>query len=330
MKAVWILNIILCVAFWVHTAHAQDYEFKVVASHGQVQKANGQQRLWAGSQLYGGDQIVVGSGGYIGLVHKSGKTLELKAPGTYAVSQLAANIGGKSSTTSKYVNYVVGEMAKAEKEDINTNHRRYMAITGSVQRALLGKAGALLPEEVLLFDAKLHLELFSTDPQKQYEAYRVDVKTLFDAENESNALKSFVVKGNSGVVDLSFLRSADLRKSLGLYEDDPFVLVIYPIELQKTEVAAVIGASTYSVQLLDEQDPMYQEIASVVGQDDDKTAIDYLLEAAFFEEKGLFADALRCYNQAIELAPEIDAYKGAKMEFLARYQEEIMRNKPKK
>lgn len=325
-----ILSVLLLGVYFVH---AQGYEFKVVASHGQVHKANSNSRLWAGSQLSSRDKVVVGSASYLGLVHKSGKTIEIKAPGTYSIAELSAKVNGsKSSTTSKYVNYVVGEMAKAEKQDINTNHRRYMAITGSVQRALLGKVAAVLPEEVVLYEPKLYLELFATNPEVNYKGYKVEIKTLFDAEAEGgNALKSFVIEGNKGGIDLSFLNEEGLREKLGLFEDEPFMMTITPIEENAEESDVNMGeASMYSVRLLTPADETYQEISQELGNEPAETAIDYILKAAYFEEKGLFADALRCYNKAIELAPEVEAFQAAKVDFVERHQKEIMRESAQK
>jgi tetratricopeptide (TPR) repeat protein len=317
----------------VCVVQAQGYEFKVVASHGQVHKENSNSRLWAGSQLSSRDKVVVGSASYLGLVHKSGKTIEIKSPGTYSIAELSAKVSnGRSSTTSKYVNYVVGEMAKAEKQDINTNHRRYMAITGSVQRALLGKVAALLPEEVVLYEPKLYLELFATNPDTKYKGYKVEIKTLFDAEAEGgNALKTFVIEGDKGEIDLSFLQDAGLREKLGLYEDEPFMMVITPIEDNNEEANVNMGgASMYSLRLLAPGDGKYQEISQELGDEPAETAIDYILKAAYFEEKGLFADALRCYNKAIELAPEVEAFQAAKMDFVERHQKAIMRESAQK
>jgi len=313
--------------------HAQDYEFKVVASHGQVHKANSNSRLWAGVQLSRKDEVVVGTASYLGLVHKSGKTVEIKSPGTYSIAELSAKVGkSQSSTTSKYVNYVVGEMAKAEKQDINTNHRRYMDITGSVQRALLGKVAAVLPEEVVLYEPKLYLELFATDAKTKYKGYKVEIKTLFEAESESgNALKVFVIEGNKGEIDLSFLREEGLREKLGLFQEEPFMMTITPIEKDSKENSASLGgASMYSLRLLAPGDKLYEEVSQELGNESVETAVDYLLKAAYFEDKGLFADALRCYNKAIELAPEVEAFRSAKVDFVARHQKEIMRESAQK
>jgi hypothetical protein len=114
------------------------YTFKVLGVSGSVKKlsSTGEVNLTTGSKLQPEESIVV-ENGYCGLIHSSGKGVEVKKSGTYLVSDLNKTItsGGKQAKVSdRYVNYVIGQLTKEESEDINSNHRKYMEVTGAVER----------------------------------------------------------------------------------------------------------------------------------------------------------------------------------------------------
>src|SRR5690242_8936822 len=85
-------------------AMGQDYSFKVLASKGNNEiKTNGAWvPLKTGASLRTGDELKLASNGYIGLVHKKGKPLEVKTPGSYQVAQLESQVNSGSGIVSKY------------------------------------------------------------------------------------------------------------------------------------------------------------------------------------------------------------------------------------
>ena len=62
-------------------------DFKVLSHKGANTVNN--KPLSTGTKLFSSDQIMVSVGGYIGLLHKTGKTLELRQPGTYTVAEIS-------------------------------------------------------------------------------------------------------------------------------------------------------------------------------------------------------------------------------------------------
>ena len=119
------------------TASAQDEMFKVLVSKGANQVTSPKApatNLTIGKKLYKEDKITVGANGYLGLAHNCGKTIEIKTPGTYEVSKLAAEVAAQNKgICKKYVDFVVGEMTSQD-EDMAKNKYKYMAVTGSVDR----------------------------------------------------------------------------------------------------------------------------------------------------------------------------------------------------
>ena len=51
---------------------------------------------------------------------------------------------------------------------------------------------------------------------------------------------------------------------------------------------------------------------------DEETALNKYILAGFYEENNLLIDALTSYEEAIELAPDVESYKEAYVEFLLR------------
>ena len=115
-------------------AFGQSYTFRVLANKGsnQVKRAGttSTEALKTGATLNSGDELIVSDGAYIGLMHKSGKTTEVRTAGTKKVSDLEKNITvGSTSVASRYARFVASKMNEEE----NTNYRSKMAATGAVQ-----------------------------------------------------------------------------------------------------------------------------------------------------------------------------------------------------
>jgi len=100
--------------------YAQDEIFKVLASSGsnkvQAQGATDWKPLFFGKKLLKGDKIIIADKGYLGLVFKNGKSIEIKKPGTYEVSKLAAEVAKQNaSVNTKYTDFLAGEMGKTKR-----------------------------------------------------------------------------------------------------------------------------------------------------------------------------------------------------------------------
>ena len=70
------------------------YVFKVLGVSGTVTKhtAQGDVPVNAGTKLMADDALLIDGNGYCGLMHQSGKGLEIKKPGNYQVADLSKNI----------------------------------------------------------------------------------------------------------------------------------------------------------------------------------------------------------------------------------------------
>src|SRR5689334_14157863 len=80
-------------------AFAQDYAFKVLANKGanEIKSGGAWVPLKTGASLKKDDEVKLADNAYLGLVHLSGKPMELKMAGNYKVSDLETKVGSGSS-----------------------------------------------------------------------------------------------------------------------------------------------------------------------------------------------------------------------------------------
>src|SRR5215212_330319 len=109
--------------------HAQDYAFKVLVNKGknELKSGNNWQQLKVGLSLKPADVLKISENSYLGLVHVSGKALEIKQSGSYKVTDLAAKIDGGSSVLTKYTDFILSSA---------TSPKNRLAATGAVDRGV--------------------------------------------------------------------------------------------------------------------------------------------------------------------------------------------------
>ncbi len=295
---------------------AQDYVFKVMASNGNVVQKNPAKRLWAGSQLQDKDLINVPDKGYVGLMHKNGRTIELKQAGDYKISDLAGKVGGSASITSKYANYVAGEMSKADKVDINKNHRKYSSITGSVKRdIILGNVFAYFPlsenakqleESNAIYDGREFVLHLYPNPEKNVGVTKLDTYFVVVFDMTDKEVARFEIKEETIKIDLTKFKSK--------YDEGWIINVSKNAEAFKNN-----DVTKYHVELLGKDDAKYKSVTADLKEiGEAETALDKLTQARVFEEHKLLQDAIRCHEQAIAMQPEVTTFKVAYDEFLTR------------
>jgi len=305
-------------------ANAQEYAFKVLATNGSVNLKTGNKRVWAGTTLSPTDEVVVGANSYIGLMHRGGKTLEIKQSGSFKVSQLNSQVAStNNSTSSKYVNYVAGEMAKADRQDINKNHRKYMAVTGSVERATYSTALAYFlhessgkAAEVSLFNPVATIRLYGNPilglaKQKTFLVRVMDFrnKEVFKQEVKAN-------EQGQAVITIDFSKFP--------YKGEPTFIVESSVKEAKEPEA---NRAKYNVTLLQEGDK-FEAIKKVMTDFDGETsALSKIVQAGVFEQEGFILDAASCYEAAIASEPNVETFQIAYDDFVARNRMKLIATK---
>ncbi|MDW8296983.1 MAG: hypothetical protein RMJ97_08875 [Raineya sp.] len=283
-------------ALCFNTLLAQD--FKVLHSFGNNTLKATKKKIFIGASLKNSDVIVVGNDSYINLMHeKTGRTLEIKQPGEYLLSNFKIPTQG-SSTLAKYGNYVLNEMTKVEKQDINKNHRKYMAMTGAVTREMRSSVKPIilivppLTENSSIYNSTAIISWIGEEGKKYY----VRIKLL-----------------SGETVALLEVNKPKFTFDFGLLKKEKDGSANYEVLVYEAENESVQG--TFSISLL--ESAKRNDIQKELKDFRPETAVDYLILACFFEEKKLLFDAAACYEKALEL--QNDNYiKTAYMEFLVR------------
>lgn len=281
--------------FCVSAMYAQGYEFKVLAQRGDVKILSGSEwkQLPNAIKLSKDNEVKLGEGSYLALIHASGKTKELKTSGTYKVEELSKTINDKSSDfSSKYSKFVIGKMGGDGK---STNY----AITGSVERALLGTGPIKLYSPRTVKVNKTTSAVLKWTPYKDDATYVLEVMDLGE-----DVLKSVTTKETTAEIDLSNIDSEG---------EDLLVRV-------KVKGVDSIKSESCMLKVLDKEETqkINGELKLMKQELDMQSAIDNMVLATYFEDHDLVLDAIASYEKALKLEPGVEGYQQAYNNFLSR------------
>ncbi len=294
--------IVIVLGMLAQGAFAQDYAFRVLASKGQnmVKSASSDWKtLKTGAKLYKGEEVKLDANGYMGLVHASGKTMELKESATYNISKLSADLGSSSQNiASKYADFVMSKMSPEKKEE---NRRKYASVTGAVERGSSDASiNIYMPQSVSVLN---NSTIIRWEPVKENAIYTISLKNLFEE-------KILVAETSDSFYTIDFdneeIKSAIVENliivNVSLKDDESVSSKNAAIELMTTE-----DAKTYKVEL--------SGLEANIGSE---SSINNLILAEFYEEKGLVLDAITSYENAVKLSPDVEYFQEAYDEFLIR------------
>lgn len=286
------------------SAGAQAYVFRVLANKGenQVKKAGTSEAvgLKTGSTLNADDMIISSDGAYIGLMHKSGKTTEVRGAGTKKVSEIEKQINtGTTSVASRYANFVAAKMDESEDGSV----RSKLAATGAVSRAVGDAAiGVLVPGDVELLGDNAVISWVAPEGSAESLAYTVKVKNIFDEviyqdETTSNSM------------NLDFSSDEFSQNEAGL-----FLVNIYKSGDEN------IASSQVGIKKVKEGDKteVKESLENLQSEVSEDSPLNKIIYASFYEENGLILDAITKYEEAIKMAPEVEDFKLLYEEFKLR------------
>lgn len=287
------------------SADAQTYVFRVLANKGenQVKKAGTTEAigLKTGATLNAEDMIISSDGAYIGLMHKSGKTTEVRGAGSKKVSDIEKQINtGTTSTASRYANFVAAKM----EEDENGNVRSKLNATGAVSRAVGGAAiPVFAPDQANLLGDNAILRWSAPEGAVATDVYVIKVRNILDdliySDETSNTF-----------INLDFTEEQLAQAENGLY-----LINIYKNGDEK------IGSSEVGIIRVQEGDKMeVREALEALKQEvSEDSPLNKLIYASFYEENGLILDAVTKYEEAIQMAPEVEDFKELYRNFRITY-----------
>lgn len=281
-------------------SQTQDYAFKVLVNKGknELKSGNSWQQLKVGLSLKSADELKISENSYLGLVHISGKAVELKQSGNYKVMDLAAKVNGGSSVLNKYTDFILSSA---------TSPKNRLAATGAVDRGT-DNIQVYLPkaEEAVVYNNKV---IIQWDNETAPGPYVIIFKSMFDDE-----LNKLEAPNNSITIDLSDQNFAN--------EDN--ILVEVSSKSNKNKIS-----NKYTLKKLSKADKerIKNSLSEIANPTAEENALNKLLVAGFYEQNNLLIDAATAYQEAIMLAPDVPQYKEAYNDFLLR---NLLKKVPKK
>jgi hypothetical protein len=282
-----------CVMSSVVFGQGQDYAFRVLINKGssEVKSGDSWQAIKTGSSLNANDELKVPENAYLGLVHKSGKPIELKKSGNYKVADLASQVSGGTSVLNKYTDFILSSNSAEAKKN-------RLSATGAVSRGGADEVDVFLPknQNSSIYNSTLVVKWDS----KAHGPFVVTLKNMFEDE-----LMKTETPQNSIEINLSDPKFAS--ESAILVEVKP-----------KTDGKG--DANQYLIKRLSsmEQDKIKKGLGEINTDVNEQSALDYLLLGGFYEQHDLIIDALSAYDKAVKLAPDVPSFKDAYDEFLFR------------
>lgn len=273
---------------------AQEHVFNIVALSGSTKLNNGTE-LKSGDEILSNQTIVVGSGGYVALMHKTGKTIELQTNGTYSVSDLSKKVNaGNNSYASQYSDFVINQMTA---DGTSNNYSN----TGSVTRDIMKNIEILLPKQVsILKNTSFHVSWVSP---RENDTYTIKLLDLFDKVVYKQELSK-----NETVLNFSELTN------LVTDSKTPYLLQVCS-NTKKGLVSKkirVIMMETNKEQLISTE---FTKLKSELGEN---TAINSLILASFYEAKGLTVYAAENLENASNQAPKVEHYRKIYLNYLTK------------
>jgi hypothetical protein len=266
----------LALLFSCSVALAQDYTFKVLVSKGknEIKKEGNWQAVKVGTSLNSIDELKVSENAYIGLVHISGKPLEVKDPGKYKVMDLSAKMSGGPSVLNKYTDFILSS---------NDRSKNNLTATGAVHRGGNG------------------IHLFLPAPDK---AYMLNDSVSFQwSDNTSRAPYTIVIsnlwgdelaklKSNTNTVDVNFAEKIFAKESE------------FRIEVASADNKT---SDAYTVRKLTpaEKNKLQPVVKEMKGETAQQSGLYKMMEAGFYEQNKLLVDAVTSFLKAVKLEPAL-------------------------
>jgi hypothetical protein len=288
------------------TAAAQEYAFKVLGSKGN-NTVNGTP-LKVGSKIEKSQSIVV-DGDYLGLASSNGKTIEIKNKGTYKADELLGKLTGTASITNKYYDFVVAELTNGEDVAASKKRAEHMAKTGSVQRDI-GALSTMLHTTNNMFGSELVVKWYLRDnagiKDEELQGYKVIISDLSD-----NVLLNKVVNDRAATINLTEGKLAS---------EEQLLIKVVPVGKDGKEKISANTVDGNAIVRLDQdtRSSIEAELASLIPAEHKGTALGKLIEARFYEDRELYVDAIRAYEQAIVISSGTEQYKRIYQYFLDR------------
>jgi hypothetical protein len=275
--------------------NAQNYAFKVLANKGTNEVKSGEtwQPLKTGSSLQSSDEVKLGDNAYLGLVHSTGKPVEVKQSGVYKVSELASKVAAGTSVLNKYTDFILSSNSAEAKKN-------RLSATGAVHRGVLADIKVMFPEKNQSSGIYNNLAILNWDGTHVAGPYVVTLKNMFE-----DVLSKEETPETTYKIDLTNAKYANENAIL--------------IEINSKADPKMIS-NQYIIKKLSpaERENVKKAFSELPAEVSEETPLNKFILAGFYEKNNLLIDAIAAYQEAITMAPDVPDYQASYEEFLLR------------
>ena len=315
MKTIFAYFTMSFLIFSGSNAFSQGYVFRVLANKGQnqVKRAAGNtEGLKTGATLKAGDQLIASSDAYIGLMHKTGKTLEVRQPGVLKVNDLEKKVAAKkTSVTSRYAQYVMNQI---NDDGVSNNYRRSNNVTGAAKRTT-GEGVPITIDFVLPIDSNKVVAYDDEIVLRWVPAKSEEEEVTFDGR------KFKVVIQNIFDEDIYQVESDNpsVALDLGAIENESTLYLVRITTIEENG-ADSLNSIEYAIEKFsfDENPKLAEELEAARAEVDTETSMGKLVMASFYDNKGMLLEAMREFETLVRENPDVDSFKELYSEFLAK------------
>lgn len=250
---------------------AQNSNYTILAKSGEITYAN--KAVYVGQVINDAQPLNVKAGAYVGLIHESGKPIEIKSEGSYDHDKLAGLLGSSEGTFSdQFASFMANEMSEND-----GNYKAGLGITGSVERGLeSNKLYIPLPKKSKIVGEIIHVEWLSED--KIAGPYLVEVMNMSEEV-------IYTQTADSNHFDLKAYGMANVD------EDD-----LYLLKISKENSTDESNVVCFYLPAKDENSEVSKELAPLLTVK--SNVLETLASAKMLSEKGYHFAALKQYSIA--------------------------------
>ncbi len=288
------LFIILLSLFASVIVNAQAFVFSVLANKGQnqIQQGTAWTTLKAGTKIQKGNTIKIEAGGYIGLMHSSGKTIEIKTPGQYTVPQLESKLATQSAGfAQKYTQFALNS---------NGGSTKSYNQTGSVSRAVY-KAETFTGDSITIIPSIPLTLALGIERDDLKDSMLIAITDFY-----GHPITSKNISDDHFTLDLS------------KYKFKTDILAVSATAQNSFEVSEVMPPVMIYIKNDAEAAKIKQEYDALVKELDLKNSLSHVTLASFFESYKMFDYATGHLKIASILSPDVEDYKNLMMEEIER------------
>ncbi len=273
----------------------QDFAFKVMANKGsnEVKSGDTWQPLKTGASLKSGDELKIAPNAYLGLIHASGKPVEIREAGTVKVADIKVAEG--STALNKYTDFILSSNAETKKNKLGATGAVVRDVKDEMPIALIlpGKEYAAVYNNVAVIN---------WDGGQAKGPYILTVKDMYE---------DVIAKYETPEVSYKL----DLTNPKFAVEDAIFIEVISKANPKQTSARHYIKrmSAAEREKITKLRDETIGDVADTEG-----TALGKIFLARFYEENGLLIDAIGEFEAAVKLAPDVPSFKEYYDDFLYR------------